>query len=210
MKKYLFLFMILSMQGIFAISIELSAFSGSSITVNWDTFPDGTTVGHRVAITNQYQSWGILLSSPETGDPLSISAASDAFSDPNLLAPPGLYSGTIVIEFVDPTTGLRSPYFTTLRAGTKIDPTCGGTSVTLKAYDYYGNLLGTDVGTQGTFIGIESTQRISYVSINGPNYTIDDFIYEPFSLGMVLPEMTTFLYSLLALSILFFVQWKKN
>ena len=110
-----------------AIPVELSDFSPSAITIGWDTFPNSTPVPHLTPITNQYQSLGVLVSSQELGDPLAFSAPGDAFSDPNLLAPPGLFSGTIVIEFVDPATGLRSPSFTRLRAGTKIDPTTGGT-----------------------------------------------------------------------------------
>lgn len=167
-----------------AMTIELSDFSESAITIGWDTFPDNTPVPNLTPITNQYQSLGIIVSSQELGNPFAISAPSDAFSDPNLLSPPGVggaFSGTIVIEFVDPSTGIPSASFTTNRAGTKIDPTTAGTLVTLEAFDFNGNSLGTDTDGQGQFIGIESTQGISSVVVSGPFYTIDDFTFEPFS-----------------------------
>lgn len=189
MKYFILFFLGLSMS--FATTIELSAFSAGATKVNWDTTPSGTAISHTTPITNQYQSWGILVSSLESGSPWACSAASDAFTDPNLLAPPTPYSGTIVITFVNPSTGLRSSSFTSLRAGTKIDPTCGGYTVKLEAFDYDGNSLGYDVGSQGTFIGIESSARISYVVISGGNYTIDDFIFEPLGAGTqnIVPEV---------------------
>ena len=61
----------------------------------------------------------------------------------------------------------------------------------MAAFDFSGNSLGTDTDGQGQFIGIESTQGISFVIASGLNYTIDDFIFEP--LTAAVPEPSTML-----------------
>src|SRR5262245_46987035 len=95
-----------------------------AITINFDTFPDGTSVPEGTLITNQYDSVGFIFGIADTSFPPDVLVIEDASGDidlltgmspPNVLTAHGFSSGPhaglgcawdLKVDFIDPSTRL--------------------------------------------------------------------------------------------------------
>jgi hypothetical protein len=169
---------------------DFSAFtaflSGATGLINFDDVPGnnesaGALVASANAISNRYQSAGVLFSST-AGPAVAVSAPSDAKSKPNLLGGTSLsgtnpvvnYTQPITINFVNPNTTNTA---TTDVVGFWNDPT--GSRIRLEVFDINGTSLGSVDANQGNFVGFSapgiSKAIVSYLqtqSVTG--FSIDD------------------------------------
>jgi hypothetical protein len=208
---------------VIAAPVELSDFSSSAITIDFDSMPDGTPIiGIPVppysgsisnpdsVIDNEYNSLGVTFSSNNSGAIAVQDSTSQlaGISSPNALVgtvDSSNYStgGPIFIEFVDPLTGLQG--VTTQVGAFSIDVDLAPVSFT--AFDFMGNELETvffSVGGDGSidFAGINRNEGISSVAINVPGtdfFAIDNLIFEPVKAVPVPPALILFASGLIGL-----------
>lgn len=208
---------------VMAAPVELSDFSSSAITVDFDSTPDGTTItGIPVppysgsisntdsVIDDEYSSLGVIFSSNDSGAIAVQDSTSQiaGISSPNSLigtTDSTTYStgGPIFIDFVDPVTGLSG--VTTQVGAFSIDVDLAPVSFT--AFDFMGNELETvffSVGGDGSidFAGIYRAEGISSVAINVPGtdfFAIDNVIFEPVTAVPLPPAIIMFASALVGL-----------
>jgi hypothetical protein len=132
------------------------------VTINFDTYPDGTSVAPGTLISDQYALWGVTFSSP--GGP-PIASDGDGYggiggqgsSDPHwLIGNSGPFS-PITIDFEMP------PASVTLALVSVGDATA---TVTAYASDYTTTLDSVSVSNPGTGVGY---MKIDWVTLNGPD-----------------------------------------
>ncbi len=147
----------------------------NSFNINFDTFPDGSSVANGAIITNQYTSFGATFSST-SGGPLILST-SEAQSSPNILIGNPDSFQPVTINIVDPNSGNHS-------TADSINVTLisvGDATVTVKAFasDLTTVLESISVTNPGTGMGLNNKNPISLIGPGIARVTFEITNYYP-------------------------------
>jgi hypothetical protein len=161
-------------------------FSLQAINIDFDLFPDGSSVPNNTPITTQYENWGVLfssLSTPQTSSNYQSSYGSLA-SPPNVLLAGG---SEITLNFMHPVSGMPVPISA---VGADIIFRDTSDVTTLEVFDAFGYSLGfTTTPPDGgagdeVFIGFADPRIHKAVfSFDTSDRTVglDNLIFEPIS-----------------------------
>jgi hypothetical protein len=154
--------------------------AAAAVTINFDTYPDGSLVPGGLTIFDQWQGWGVLFSDKANGG--AVGAADNACSRS---LPNHASANTIVARFVDPASGQQA---LTDYVGTAQDMCwVPGEGIAIRAYDIHGNQIGSVFNSGGGHFEALSfgSAIVAWAEMDCVLQGIDDFAFNtPTTVGV--------------------------